>query len=171
MGKPIDYGLVKKEKELRTIWVNKLNNEVFKVLRAQMPSGKNTDVIVYDPRDPSRKIHLEVEFVRSDRWEKIKGCKYETVRWPIAKKEKYREFQGCLVMVSVKEDLSDIFYIDYKKWVLNGSEEKAPFVRAGGKVYRYRKGAEERFWAIPKQAVCWGYDEFETYLLSLLSRC
>jgi hypothetical protein len=145
MSKPFNKELAAKEKETRQKLVDKLN-KIFKKLKAETLSGKNTDIRVYDPSDPSFEILLEMEGVRPDRWDKIKS-KYPTVRWPLAKKKKYKNLSTPLVMVSVKDDeeISDIFAVDYETWIHEGHEEKAPFVRAGGKAYSYRKGEKNHF--------------------------
>lgn len=149
--------------------VDKLNS-IFKKLNAKMLSGRNTDIEVYDPNNPSICIYLEMEAVGGDRWDRIKS-KYPTVRWSLAKKEKYSKTDKPIVMVSVrKDDLSDIFAIEYSLWVKEGHLEKERHVTAGGKRYVYRKGGEEPFWAISKDKVHWGYEGLEEYLISIMKK-
>jgi len=59
----------------------------------------------------------------------------KAVRWPFAKKEKYREFDKSLVMVSVRDDdqLSDIFAIDYYTWAEEGSVRERAIRESGEK--------------------------------------
>lgn len=165
MGKPFDKELARKSREKETLLVNKLN-AIFRKLTATLGPGKNFDIIITCKINPLCKAYVEVEVVRPDRWEKIKN-KYNTIRWPLSKKVKYEGKTELILMASVKgdNDLSEIFIINYETWVKEGHEEKAPFVRAGGKPFRYRKGQEEPFWAIEKEKAIWGYDKLEEYIL------
>lgn len=163
MSKPFDFELAKKIRQKEIKLVEKLK-QVFKTLRPEVGPGKNHDIEIFQE---NRKIAaVEVEVVRKDRWNRIK-TKYKTARWPEAKK-RYAEDEIPVFMASVSEDLSDIFFIDAKTWVQEGKEEKEMFVRAGGKAYRYRKGGEERFWAIDKSRVNWGFDGLEEYIIKTL---
>ncbi|MEM0382364.1 MAG: hypothetical protein QW580_06895 [Nitrososphaerota archaeon] len=171
MSKPFDRELAKKEEVTRKKLVEKLN-KVFKRLKAEVRGGKNADIVIYDRKDPSTPIYLEMEGARPDRWDKIKTGKYPTVRWPLAKKEKYKDFKAPLVMATVRDDeeVSDICVIDYDTWIKEGHEEKERYVRAGGKAYSYRKGGEEPFWAIARGKAHWGYEGLEEYLISVLEK-
>jgi hypothetical protein len=171
MSKPFQPELAKKEKETRKRLVNKLNG-IFKRLRATPGPGKNTDIEVYDPQDPSFKIQLEMEAARPDRWDKIKSGEYKTVRRPLAKKEKYKDSRFAIDMVTVRDDtnVSDILAVDYETWVRNGHLETAPYVKAGEKGFAYRKEGGEPFWAIEREKVHWGYDGLEDYLISCYNK-
>jgi len=163
MSKPFDVELAKKTRQKEIKLVEKLK-QIFKTLRPELGPGKNHNIEIFQE---NRKIAaMEVEVVRKDRWNKIK-TKYKTARWPEAKK-RYAQDEIPVFMASVPEDLSDIFVIDAKTWVQEGTEEKERFVRAGGKAYTYRKGGEEPFWAIDKSRVHWGFEELETYLKKAL---
>lgn len=163
MGKPFNSELAEKSRQKEIELVKKLQ-QIFKTLRPELGPGKNHNIEIFLE---NRKIAaVEVEVVRKDRWEKIK-TEYKTVRWPKSKK-RYATEEVPVFMASVPEDLSDIFAINAKTWVQEGEEEKAPFVRAGGKVYRYRKGGEEPFWAIDKSKVRWGFEKLEKYIMETL---
>jgi len=170
LGKPFNRGLAEWATERTKELVKVLNNNL-KKLRAELGPGKDSDVILACKSNPNIKVYLEVEIVRVNRWERITS-KYVTVRWPLAKKTKCKEYMNegkLLVLLSANEkSLDQIFYIDCRSWVEQGHEERAPFVRAGGKTYRYRKGQEEPFWAIEKDKVKWGIENFENFLLNLM---
>lgn len=163
MSKPFDSSLAKKTRQKEVELVKKLT-QVFKTLKPEVGPGKNHDIEIFYQN--SKVAAVEVEVVRKDRWDKIKS-KYPTVRWPEAKK-RHAENEVPVFMASVPDDLSDIFIIDAKTWVQEGKEEKAMFVRAGGKAYRYRKGGEEPFWAMDKSKVHWGYEELEKFMMKTL---
>lgn len=163
LSKPFDFELAKKTRKKEIELVKKLK-KIFKILRPELGPGKNHDVEIF--RENSKIAAIEVEVVRQDRWNKIK-TKYKTARWPQAKK-RYAFNEIPVFMASVPHDLSDIFIIDAKTWVREGKEEKARFVRAGGKAYRYRKGGEEPFWAIDKSIVHWGFEGLEKYIIKTL---
>lgn len=172
MGKPFDKELAR-DAEAKTRELVQILNRYLKSFYAELGPGKNSDVILRCKSNPKVEINVEVEIVRGDRWKKIVN-EYPTVRWPIAKKEKcvdYSDRGKLLIMMSANRDnLSEIFFVDCDTWVAMGKEEKAPFVKAGGKSYRYRKHQEERFWAIGKNEVQWGIEKLETFLLDLLKR-
>lgn len=170
MGKPFDKELARTAEESTRQLVNILNS-CFKKFHASLGPGKNSDIIITCKSNPEIKVFIEVEIVRADRWKKIVN-EYPTVRWPLAKKEKCKEWSKkgkILILLSAnQESLSETFYIDCETWVSLGHEERASFVRAGGKSYMYRKGQEEPFWAIEKDRVKWGIENLEEFLLSLL---
>lgn len=170
MGKPFDKELASMSRELEILLVNKLNT-FFKKLTATLGPGKNFDIVITCKTNPLFKAYIEVEIVRPDRWEKIKN-KYDTIRWPLGKKSKHEDKIELILMASVKGDsnLSEIFIINYETWVKEGHEEKAPFVKAGGKPFRYRKGQEEPFLAIEKNRASWGYDKLEEYILMEMNK-
>jgi hypothetical protein len=171
MGKPFDKDLADMATQKAAELVSLLNKHL-KKFHAKLGPGKDSDIIITYLPEPSVNIFVEVEVVRADRWERIKKGKYPTVRWPLAKKHKcenYSKVGKLLILLSVNEsNLNEMFYIDCESWVKQGHEEKAPFVKAGGKGYRYRKGQEEPFWAIEKERVMWGIEKFEDFLLTLL---
>ena len=173
MGKPFDRDLARAATEKTKELIVVLNKHL-KQFKATLGPGRNSDIIIICKSNPQIKVLVEVEIVRKDRWEKIERGEYRTVRWPLAKREKCREYSNkgeILIMLSANEaDLSKIFYIDCETWVNMGHEEKARYVRAGGKKYIYRKGQEEPFWAIEKDKVKWGIEGFEEFLLELLMR-
>lgn len=163
MSKPFDVELAKRTRQKEIKLVQKLK-EIFEKLRPEVGPGKNHDIEIFQE---DRKIAaIEVEVVRQNRWKKIK-TEYPTARWPEAKK-RYAEDEIPVFMASVPQDLSEIFIIDAKTWVQEGKLEKARFVRAGGKAYRYRKGGEEHFWAIDKNKVLWGFEGVENYITQTL---
>jgi hypothetical protein len=163
MSKPFNSELAKKSRQREAELVKKLQ-QTFKTLQPQLGPGKNHNIELFLQ---NRKVAaIEVEIVRKDRWDKIK-TKYKTARWPEAKK-RYATDEIPVFMASTPEDLSDIFAIDAKTWVEKGEEEKAGFVSAGGKRYRYRKGGEEPFWAIDKSKVHWGFEKLEEYIMKTL---
>lgn len=170
MGKPFDRELARDAEAKTKELVQTLNNYL-KKFYAELGPGKNSDIILRCKYYPEIEINVEVEIVRDDRWRKIIS-EYLTVRWPISKKEKCADYSSkgkLLIMMSAnREDLKEIFYVDCDTWTTMGREEKASFVRAGGKSYRYRKYQEERFWAIGKDKVRWGIEGLETFLLDLL---
>lgn len=169
MSKPFQRDLMEKAREKEKELAAKLDS-LFKTLNAEPGPAKKCDNIVL--KHGERKVaYLEVEIVGQDRWERLK-TRYPTVRWPLAKKEtcpeKEREDGIPVFMASVPEDLSDIAIIEARKWIEKGREEKSLFVRAGGQFFRYRKGGEEKFWAIDKNELFWGFEGLEEYLLSVL---
>ena len=170
LGKPFNEDLARKATEKTKELVDVLNSYL-KKFHARLGPGRDSDIIITCKSDPKIKVFVEVEIVRADRWEKIIS-EYPTVRWPRAKKTKCEEYlrEGkLLILLSANQgNVSEMFYIDCKSWVDLGHEEKAPFVRAGGKFYRYRKGQEEPFWAVEKNKVKWGIENFEEFLLNLL---
>lgn len=172
MGKPFDKELAK-DAELKTKELVRILNNNLKYFVAELGPGKNSDLVLKHKLDPILEIHVEVEIVRGDRWKRIQK-EYPTVRWPIAKKEKCIEYSRkgkLLIMMSANRDnLSEIFYVDCNTWINEGKEERAPYVRAGSKSYRYRKHQEERFWAIEKDKVHWGVEGLEKFLLDLSKR-
>jgi hypothetical protein len=171
MGKPFNRDLARKATK-KTAELVDLLNRILKEFRAELGPGKDSDIIITYLSDPSVKVFVEAEIVGGDRWEKIKSGKYNTVRWPLAKKYKCENYSSkgrLLILLSANEvNLSDMFYIDCEPWVQQGHEERAAFVKAGGQRYRYRKGQEEPFWAIEKDKVVWGVDKLEEFLLDLL---
>jgi len=172
MGKPFNKDLAEKATVKTKELVNVLNMYL-KRFNAIIGPGKDSDIIIICKSDPQIKVFVEVEIVRADRWERILS-QYPTVRWPFAKKKKCEEYlkkEELLILLSANEEkLDEIFYTDCKSWIELGHEERAPFVRAGGKSYRYRKGQEEPFWAIEKNKVKWGIENFEEFLLNLLKQ-
>jgi hypothetical protein len=170
LGKPFNKNLAKIATEKTKELVEVLNRHL-KRFRAELGPGRDSDIIIICKSNPNIKVFVEVEVVRADRWEKIIS-QYSTVRWPLAKKTKCKEYSSegkLLILLSVnQEDVTKMFYIDCESWVDMGHEEKAPFVRAGRKSYRYRKGQEEPFWAIEKDKVEWGIEGFEEFLANLL---
>jgi len=170
MGKPYDNELAKKAEEKTKELVNVLNNTLRKY-EAKYGPQKDHDIAIMCKNNNEIIIYVDVEVVRPDRWKQIKSCKYPTVRWPIAKKKKCEEkyIDKLAIMMSVNEnDVKDVFYIDCETWISKGKEEKAPQVRAGGKIYRYRKETPEVFWAIDKQTAIWGIDKLEGFLDKLV---
>jgi len=173
MGKPFDKELAREVTQRTKDLVHLLNINLTE-FRAELGPGKDSDIIITRVSEPSVRVLVEVEIVRADRWEKIKQGEYSTVRWPLAKKHKcenYLKEGRLLILLSVNErNLKEMFYIDCESWIKQGHEEKAGFVRAGGKNYRYRKGQEEPFWAIEREKVTWGIEKFEEFLLNLLKK-
>lgn len=163
MGKPFNIDLARKARKKEVELSEKLKS-LFKQLKPELGPGKNHDIELFC--DQRKIAALEVEVVRQDRWAKIKE-KYPTARWPIGKK-RYAEDEIPVFMTSVCEDLSDILAIDARTWVLEGKEEKAPFVRAGGQPIRYRKGQEEPFWGIDKSKAHWCFEGLEDYIIKKL---
>lgn len=159
MSKPFNEELERESRIKEEELVKKLN-QIFKKLRAKLGPGRDHNIeLLFENRKVAA---MEVEVIpqeHRDRWDKIK-TKYRTVRWPIAKK-KYAENNIPVFMATTPPDLSDILYIDAKTWVNEGKEEKERVVRAGGRTYIYRAGSEERFWAIDKNKVHWGYEGLE----------
>jgi hypothetical protein len=158
MGKPFDKDLARKATR-RTAQLVSLLNKHLNEFHADLGPGKDSDIIITYLPEPAVNVFVEVEIVRADRWENIKKGEYTTVRWPLAKKHKcenYSKEGKLLILLSVNErNLSEMFYIDCESWVKQGHEEKAPFVRAGHKSYRYRKGQEEPFWAVEREKLVW----------------
>jgi hypothetical protein len=172
LGKPFDKNLANMATEKTKELVEVLNRHLKRFL-AEVGPGRDSDIIITCKSDSDINVFVEVEVVRADRWEKIIS-KYSTVRWPLAKKTKCEEYSSegkLLILLSVnQEDVSKMFYIDCESWVDMGHEEKSPFVRAGGKGYRYRKGQEEPFWAIEKDKVEWSIEKFEEFLVNILKK-
>ncbi len=174
MGKPFNKELARKSAEKTKELVSKLNNVLSK-FEVKVGPLKDHDISLVCRANRSVEVHVELEVVRSDRWRRIRE-EFTTVRWPIAKKEKCEEYMRrnrVLIMMSVDENLTEMFFVECDKWVNEGGEERALAVRAGGKVYRYRKGGEERFWAISKDKVVWCKVEecpqLEEYILRVLN--
>jgi len=173
VSKPFEPEVAAVAKRVETKLVEKLNS-LFKRLRAEKGPGRECDNIIL-LLDGEVAAFLEIEVVSLSRWKRIK-TKYPTVRWPISKKEtcgEKEEKEGKPVfMASVPKDLSDIFVIDARTWISEGHEEEAPAVvsRLGGtpRVHRYRKRSGEKFWAIGKERVKWGFEGLEDYILSKL---
>jgi hypothetical protein len=171
MSKPFDKELAKKAEEKTKELVKALNNTL-KKYEALFGPQKDHDIAIICKNNKEIIIYVDVEVVRPDRWKLIKSCKYPTVRWPIAKKKKCEEkYKDKLaIMMSVNEnDVKDMFYIDCETWISKGKEEKEQQVRAGGKIYRYRKETPEPFWAIDKQTAIWGIDKLEDFLDKLVN--
>jgi len=170
VSKPFDKDLAKKAEE-KTKELVKVLNTTLKKYEASFGPQKDHDIEIRCKNNKEITIYVEVEVVRSDRWKRIKN-EFKTVRWPIAKKKKCEEkYKNKLaIMMSVNEnDVKDMFYIDCETWISKGKEEKAPQVRAGGKIYRYRKETPEEFWAIDKQTAIWGIDKLEGFLDELVN--
>ncbi len=175
MSKPFNAELARKSAEKTREFVDKLNKFLSR-FTAKIGPLKDHDISLVCKANTAIEVYVELEVVRSDRWEKIRS-KYPTVRWPIAKKEKCEDYikkNRVLIMMSVDENLTEMFFIECAEWVKRGHEEKAPFVKAGGKAYRYRKGGEERFWSIGKNEVIWCKVEegqqLEEYVLKALEK-
>ncbi len=171
MGKPFDRDLARASEVKTRELVYRLNRSLSR-FEARPGPLKNHDISLVCRAN--RDVEAFVEVVRSDRWRRIR-VEFPTVRWPIAKKEKCEEYMkkgSLLIMMSVNEDLTEMFFIECDEWVNGGREEKAPAVRAGGKLYRYRKGGEERFWAIDKNRVVWckvgECRQLEEYIVEML---
>jgi len=171
LGKPFDKDLARDATE-RTGKLVDVLNKYLKKFHAKLGPGKDSDIIIICKSQPDIKVFIEVEMVRADRWKKIIAGEYPTVRWPLAKKykcEKYLSEGKLLVLLSANlENPTEMLYIDCESWINLGHEERAPFVRAGGKSYRYRKGQEEPFWAVGREKVREGIENFEEFLTDFL---
>lgn len=94
------------------------------------------DYEVYDISTNGIVCYFEAEFPDSSRWPPGGEWVYSTIRWPSRKWEHYKAEGGFfkerpLFLISVREDLSDAYYIDCKTWFKKAEKETI----ANGTVY------------------------------------
>jgi len=177
MSKPFEPEEARIAEEKTKELVNMLNR-VLKRYVAELGPQKDHDMVFRCKSNPSIVIYVDVEAARGDRWRKViasRSSKYETVRWPIAKKkkcvEKYINRGLIAIMLTFNRDnVEEMVYIDCETWVNEGKPETAASVRTTHRKFRYRKETPEEFWGIDKNRAVWGVQNLESFLDELLRR-
>lgn len=142
-------GRAGREKRLRPVFCDVINN-IMKNLRFEVFEKVGPDYKIL--KDQKVIAYFEAEFPTEGRWPIGGDFKYDTIRWPLRKWEQYCEgldglYNGKpLFMISIRDDLTDAYYIDALTWCQKSNKEyvRGSIFHGFPKNYKYLgKGIQE----------------------------
>ena len=92
--------------------------------------GDVPDYVVVRRSDGKPVAYLEAEFALEGRWPTGQPFKYDTIRWPERKYERYRASGGLynglpVFMITIRGgDLGDAYYMDARTWISKAKKER-----------------------------------------------